>query len=336
VFFVRASIDRRVTTANSSVDQGHGSFGQRADVAQQPTMPVVGFLNSSSAAATNLLVAAFRQGLGEAGYTEGKNVAIEYRWAEGHYDRLQSLAAELVRHQVAVIAATGGGSGLAAKAVTTSIPIVFTTGADPVKEGLVVSINRPDANATGVNLLLNAVEGKKLGLLREVIPTAALFGALLNPANSSFDTQMNDVTEAAHAMGHQIRILRAGSEPEIDAAFSEAVRMNVGGLVVGADAFFLERRSQLVALEARYLIPSIFHSREITKAGGLMSYGTDVPDGYRQVGIYTGRILKGEKPAQLPVISTVKFDFAVNVKTARALDLKFSPDLLSIADEVIE
>jgi putative ABC transport system substrate-binding protein len=307
-----------------------------AALAQQPAMPVIGFLNSGSPDMGSIGVVAFHQGLGEVGYIESQNVAIEYRWAEGHYDRLPALAADLVRRQVAVIAATAGGSGKAAKAATATIPIVFSTGGDPIKEGLVTNINRPDGNATGVNSLLNAVEGKKLGLLHELIPAATLIAVLLNPANQSFDTQLNDVQEAARTISQQIRILRASSESEIDAAFATATELRAAGLVVGADAFFNDRRSQLAALALRHAIPAIFHVRGIAEAGGLMSYGTNFAENYRQVGVYTGRILKGEKPAELPVISSVKFNFVINIKTAKSLGLTIPPGVLAIADEVIE
>jgi putative ABC transport system substrate-binding protein len=304
--------------------------------AQQSSMPVVGFLNSGAPDMASIGVVAFRQGLGEVGYVESQNVAIEYRWADGHYDQLAALAADLVRRRVAVIAATAGGSGKAAKAATATIPIVFSTGGDPIKEGLVTNINRPDGNATGVNSLLNAVEGKKLGLLHELIPAATLIAVLLNPANQSFDTQLNDVQEAARTIRQQIHILHASSEREIDAAFATATELRAAGLVVGADAFFNDRRSQLAALAARHAIPAIFHVRGITEAGGLMSYGTNFAENYRQVGVYTGRILKGEKPADLPVISSVKFNFVINLKTAKALGLTIPPGVLAIADEVIE
>ena len=303
--------------------------------AQQP-MPVVGFLNSGSFQAGSTSVAGFLQGLKQTGYIDGQNLVIEFRWAEGHYDRLPALAAELVHRQVAVIAATGGGSGLAAKAATTTIPIVFTTGGDPIKESLVTSINRPGGNATGVNMLLNASEGKKLGLLRQLIPTSTLIAVLFDPANPSLITQLNDVEDAARTVGQQIHVLHASSDSEIDAAFTTAGQLQAKALLVGADAFFASRRNKLVALTARYAIPTIFHLREFAVAGGLMSYGTNLVDGYRQVGIYTGRILKGENPGDLPVFSSVKFDLVINLKTAKALGLTVPPNLLATADEVIE
>lgn len=304
--------------------------------AQQPALPVIGYLSSASANSANPFVAGFRRGLKEGGFIEGQNVAIEYRWAEGRYDQLPALAADLVRRQVAVIVATGGGSGLAAKAATAIIPIVFTTGGDPIKERLVTSINRPGGNATGVNLLLNAMEGKKLGLLREMVPYAKLIAVLLNPTNPSFDTQFNDTREAARSVGQQIRILNASSDSEIDAAIATAAQSNAGALLEGADTLFSSQRGHLVALIGRYAIPAIFHQRAFAEAGGLMSYGTDVPDAYRQVGIYAARILRGEKPSDLPIISSVKFQFVINLKIAKMLHVEVPPDLSARADEVIE
>jgi ABC-type uncharacterized transport system substrate-binding protein len=305
--------------------------------AQQPSMPVVGFLNSTSPAPWAHLVAAFRRGLGETGYVEDRNVAIEYRWAEGQYDRLPALAADLVRRQVAVIVATGGSSsGLAAKAATSTIPIVFTSGGDPVKEGLVTSLNRPGGNATGVVVLLTAMEGKRLGLLREMVPTATLIGVLLNPGTPNFETQLNDVREAARAVGQQILILHASSEREIDAAFAKMVEVRAGALLVAADPVIFSQRNRLVALAARYAIPAIYELREYAVVGGLMSYGTNLADTYRLVGNYTGQVLKGEKPADLPVMQSTKFEFVINLKTAKALGLDVPLGLSAGADEVID
>jgi putative tryptophan/tyrosine transport system substrate-binding protein len=305
--------------------------------AQQPAMPVVGFLNSTSAAAWRRFVESFRRGLGETGFIEGQNIAIEFRWAEGQYDRLPVLAAELVRRQVAVIVATGGdASGRAAKAATATIPIVFTSGADPVREGLVASFNRPGGNATGVNVLLTAMEGKRLGLLREMVPTAALITVLLNPVAATFDGQLNDVQAAARSVGQQLRILRASNDAEIDAAFATAAELRVEALLVAADPFFLSRRERLVGLASRYAIPAIYELREYAAAGGLMSYGVSLAEAYRLVGVYTGRILKGEKPADLPVQQLTKFEFVINLKTAKALALEVPARLLSFVDEVIE
>jgi putative ABC transport system substrate-binding protein len=304
--------------------------------AQQPAMPVIGFLGSGSAASGSSFASSFRQGLKKTGYVEGENVDIEYRWADGQYDRLPGLAADLVRRQVAVIAAAGGGSGLAAKAATTTIPIVATMAGDPVKEGLVASINRPGGNVTGINLLLNALEAKKLGLIREMKPTATRIAALLNPANPSYDMQSHDLQDAARSVDQQLSILRASSEAEIDVAFTTAVQMQAGALLVGADAFFVLQRNRLVALAARHAIPAIFHLREFAVAGGLMSYGTDVPDSYRLLGLYAGRILKGEKPTDLPVQNPTKFELVINLKTAKVLGLTVPDRLLALADEVIE
>jgi len=300
--------------------------------AQQPAMPVVGFLNSTSAASWRRLVESFRRGLGETGFVEGQNVAIEFRWAEGQYDRLPALAADLVRRRVAVIVATGGdASGRAAKAATATIPIVFTSGADPVREGLVASFNRPGGNATGVNVLLNAMEGKRLALLREMVPTAALIAVLLNPALPTFDGQV-----AARSVGQQLHILRASNDGEIDAAFAAAAELRAGALLVAADPFFYSRRERLVGLASRHAIPAIYELRGYAAAGGLMSYGISVAEAYRLVGVYTGRILKGEKPAELPVQQPTKFEFIINLKTAKALGIDVPLHLQQLADELIE
>jgi ABC-type uncharacterized transport system substrate-binding protein len=305
--------------------------------AQQATMPVVGFLNSTSAASWRHLVESFRRGLGETGFIEGQNVAIEFRWAEGQYDRLPALADDLVRRRVAVFVATGGdASGRAAKAATATIPIVFTSGADPVREGLVASFNRPGGNATGVNLLLTAIEGKRLELLREMVPTAALIAVLLNPANRMFDSQVNDVQAAARSAGQQLHILRASNDGEIDAAFAAAAELRVGALLVASDPFFNSRRERLAELASRYAIPAIYELREYAAAGGLMSYGINLAEAYRLVGVYTGRILKGDKPAELPVQQLAKFEFIINLKAAKALGIEVPPGLLARADEVIE
>jgi putative tryptophan/tyrosine transport system substrate-binding protein len=305
--------------------------------AQQAGMPIVGFLNSASPSAWKPYVEAFRQGLNEAGYVEGRTVAIEFRWAEGLYERLPSLAADLVRRKVAVIVATGGTPpALAAKAATKTIPIVFTIGADPVKLGLVASLNRPGGNVTGVNQFVSQMEGKRLGLLRELVPSAALIAVLLNPNNPNAATQLKDVQEAARALGQQIHILHASSEAELEAAFTTARQVGCGGLLVAADPFFNSRRTYIIALAARHAIPAIYEQREHALAGGLMSYGTNLSDGYRQVGIYTGRILKGEKPADLPVTQSTKFEFVINLTTAKALGIVMPPMLSARADEVIE
>jgi putative ABC transport system substrate-binding protein len=305
--------------------------------AQQPAMPVIGFLNGTSAAAWGRFVESFRHGLGETDFIEGQNVAIEFRWAEGQYDRLPVLAAELVRRRVAVIVATGGdASGRAAKAATATIPIVFTSGADPVREGLVASFNQPGGNATGVNVLLAAMEGKRLALLREMVPTAALIAVLLNPAIPYFDSQLNDVQAAARSVGQQLHILRASNDGEIDAAFAAAAELRAGALLVTADPFLFSRRERLVGLASRYAIPAIYELREYAAAGGLMSYGISLAEVYRLVGVYTGRILKGDKPADLPVLQPTKFELVINLKTAKALGLNVPLQLQQLADEVIE
>jgi putative tryptophan/tyrosine transport system substrate-binding protein len=305
--------------------------------AQQPAFPVIGFLSGRSAFESGAVVNAFRQGLSETGYSE-RNVIIEYRWAEGRYDRLSALAVELVSRQVAVIAAVGGPiSGRAAKSATATIPIVFVSGADPVQEGLVTSLNKPGGNATGVSPLLPAMEGKRLGLLREMIPNAALIAVLLNPTSpDNFNRQMNDIQEAARATGQQLLILRASSEEEIEAAFAAAAERRASGLLVAADPAMLSRRDRLVALAARYAIPAIYEVREYATAGGLMSYGTSLVNAYRQAGGYVGLILKGEKPGDLPVLQPTKFEFVINLKTAKALGVKIPDNMLSLADEVIE
>jgi putative ABC transport system substrate-binding protein len=305
--------------------------------AQQPAMPVIGFLHSASPDAFAPYVAAFRQGLGELGYVEGKNVAIEFRWAEGDYDRLPMLAAELVDRRVAVLAATGGESvGRAAKAATATIPIVFSGGGDPIEQGLVASFNRPGGNVTGVSLVTSELMAKRLEILREVVPSAALIGVLLYPTSATTELQERDLEAAARNVAQQLLILYAGNEREIDAAFAAAADKGVGAIIVGANAFFHSRRDQLVALASRHRIPVIYEWTEYVKAGGLMSYGTNLTDGYRQVGNYVGRILRGERPADLPVIRSTKVELVINLRTAKSLGLGFPLTLLARADEVIE
>jgi putative tryptophan/tyrosine transport system substrate-binding protein len=305
--------------------------------AQQPAMPVIGFLNGASPVPWAPLVAAFRQGLSDTGYVEDRNVTIEYRWAEGHYDRMPDLAADLVHRQVAVIAATGGDpSALAAMAATKTIPIVFSAGGDPIKRGLVESLNRPGGNITGVYFFTAEMEGKRVGLLHELVPTAATVAALVNPTYPDFATQLEEVDEAARSLGLQVRILRASTEREIDMAFAAIAQLRAEAMVVCADPFFNSRRAQLVALAALHRLPAVYEQRVYVLAGGLMSYGTSITEAYHQVGIYTGRILKGEKPSDLPVVQSAKFEFVINLKTAKTLGLDVPPGLSARADEVIE
>jgi ABC-type uncharacterized transport system substrate-binding protein len=304
---------------------------------QQPAMPVIGFLNAASPTEWTPFLTAFRRGLRESGFTEGQNVAIEFRWAEGRYDRLPALAADLVHRRVAVLVATGGTtSAVAAKEATTTIPTVFSSGGDPVKEGLVASISRPGGNRTGVSLLTTALAPKRLEILREVVPKASVIGVLLNPNSAGAQPQVEDVEKAAWAIDQQVGILHASSERDLETAFATMVQTRIGALIVGADPFFSSRRDQLVAFAARDRIPAIYEWREFAEAGGLMSYGSDLADGYRQVGIYAGRILKGDKPADLPVVQSTKVEFVLNLKTARSLGLTISLPLLGRADQVIE
>jgi ABC-type uncharacterized transport system substrate-binding protein len=305
--------------------------------AQQPALPVIGFLNSASPQPWASYVAGFRAGLKEVGYIDGQNVTIEFRWAEGNYDRLPGLAADLVRRRVAVLVAGGGPpSVVAAKAVTKTIPIVCTFGGDPVKAGYVTSLGRPGGNITGVNLFVAAMESKRLGLLRALIPGVQLIAVLLNPNRPDHADQMREVQDAARAIGQQINILLASNESDIEAAFATAVQLHVGAMLVGADPFFNSRRDKIIALAARHAIPAIYEQREHALAGGLMSYGTNLSDGYRQAGVYVGRILRGEKPGDLPVVQSTKFEFVINLKTAKALGIEVPPNLSAEADEIIE
>jgi putative ABC transport system substrate-binding protein len=305
--------------------------------AQQPAMPVIGFLNSRSRQSYTFTEARFLKTLSEAGYIEGRNIAIEYRYADGVYDRLPAFAADLVRRQVAVIVADGGEpAALAAKAATLTIPIVFTIGTDPVKAGLVASYNRPGGNITGINILTEGLDAKRLGLLHTLLPQATAIGFLTNPRFPSTDNQLRDVQEAAHALGLKIHVLPASTEAEIDTAFETIAREQISAVKVAADPFLDNHRNKLVALAARYSVATMYHFREQAVAGGLMSYGIDIIDVFRQVGLYVVRILKGEKPANLPVLQPTKFELVINLKTAKALGLSVSPSLLAIADEVIE
>ena len=308
-----------------------------AALAQATKTPVIGFLNGFSLAEWAHAVAAFHKGLNETGYVEGRNVAIEYRWAEGQFDRLPTLAAELVRRQVTVLVTTGGSAtARAAKAATSTIPIVFGVGIDPIKLGVVASLSRPGGNASGVYFLTNELEGKRLGLLRELVPKAAVIAVLLNPSGPTVGVQSKDLREAAGAVGQQIRILHASSERELDTAFATVDELRAAALLVGASPVFNAHRDRIVALAARRAIPVIYEQREFAVAGGLMSYGTSLTDATRQVGVYAGRVLKGEKPADLPVVQSTKFEFVINLKTAKALRLTIPQSLLLRADEVIE
>ena len=303
--------------------------------AQQPAMPVIGFLGPTTPD-DFLWSAAFREGLKETGYIDGQNVAIEYRWPEGRYDRLPTLAADLVRRQVAVITAGGPPAARAAKAATSTVPIVFTTGDDPVEAGLVQSFNRPGGNITGVHLFFTELNAKKLGLMRDLLPQVQAMAALLNPTSKNADPQSKELQAAGRALGLHIAIFNASSESEIDAAFTAIAQQRLGALIVGNDPFYFIQCDQLVALAGRHAIPVVYYLREFAEAGGLMTYGTNLKTAYRQAGVYVGRILKGEKPADLPVLRPTKFEFVINLKTAKALGLTFPPGLLAIADEVIE
>ena len=304
--------------------------------AQQPAMPVIGFMNGGAPEANASIAAAFRQGVSETGHIEGQNVTIEYRWAEGHYDRLPGLVADLVRRQVTVIAATSTPAALAAKAATATIPIVFETAGDPIKLGLVASLNRPGGNITGVTQLSSELVSKRLGLLHDVIPTATIIGLLVNPTDPRAETQTSDMQEAAHTLGLQIRVLNASTEGEIDRAFASLRQLRADALLVGTSELFRSKAEQTVALAARERVPAIYQYREYAAAGGLISYGTSLTDAYRLAGTYTGRVLKGEKPADLPVMRPTKFELVINLKTANALGLTIPPGVFAIADEVIE
>ena len=303
----------------------------------QQAMPVIGFLSGRSPAESEYLVGAFRTGLNELGYVEGRNVNAEYRWADGHYERLPALAAELVGRRVAVIAATGGSvSGLAAKAVTQTTPIIFSSGGDAVKLGLVASLNRPGGNVTGVNLIFGALGAKRLELLRDLIPQATAIAMLVNLNYPSASTEVQEAEAGARSLGLQLSVLNATTESEFQRAFAAIVAQRMAGLLVGDDPFLQSRRDQLVQLAALHAIPAIYFSRDFSDAGGLMSYGPSIIDAYRLVGFYTARVLKGEKPADLPVIQPTKFELVINLKTAKALGLDVPPTLLARADEVIE
>jgi putative ABC transport system substrate-binding protein len=305
--------------------------------AQQPTMPVVGFINSASPQSYARPLAAFLKGMGETGYVDGRNVAIEYRWAEGQNDRLPAMVADLVQRQVAVIAATSTPAALAAKAATTTIPIVFEIGDDPVRLGLVAGLNRPGGNVTGITQTNVEVAPKRLQLLHELVPTATVMALLVDPAIPTIaETTTKEMQVAAHNLGLELHVLNAATEHEFDGAFAKLIQLQAGGLVIGGGPFLISRSEQLAALAVRHAVPTIFQYREFAVAGGLLSYGSDITDAYRLAGVYTGRILKGDKPADLPVQQATKVEMIINLKTAKALGLTIPLPLLGRADEVIE
>jgi putative ABC transport system substrate-binding protein len=304
--------------------------------AQQPPQSVIGYLNGAAPKTFARLTAAFRQGLDEAGYVEGRNIAIEYRWAEGEYDRLPVLAADLVKRKVAVLVATTTPASLAAKRATSTIPIVFAIGADPIAIGLVDSLSRPSGNITGVNNYLSDIGAKRLELLRELVPSVATIGILVNPNFPDAQSQSRDIQAAARIVGQQIHIINASSESELDAGLTVLQQLRAGGLIVTVDPFLNLHRDEIVALVARHRIPAIYFEREFVLAGGLMSYAPNLADGYREAGIYCGRILKGEKVADLPVLQPTKFEFVINRNTAAKMGLEIPPKLLALADDVIE
>jgi ABC-type uncharacterized transport system substrate-binding protein len=305
--------------------------------AQQSAMPVIGFLSSRSPGESAGLVLAFRQGLREAGFVEGQNASIAFRWAEGHYDRLPALAAELVELRVAVLFTAGGPpAAFAAKAATQTIPVVFSAAVDPDRIGLVASLNRPGGNVTGMSRFPSEVAAKSVQLLQELRPAAILIGYLVNPSNPAVHLYAEEASNAAKALGIAVRILNASTESDLDEAFASLARTDAGGLVVPAEPFFDSQRDRIVALAARHAVPAIYGLREYAVAGGLMSYGASLPDSYRRAGIYVGRVLKGEKPADLPVQQATKYDLVLNLKTAKALGLTVPDKLLALADEVIE
>jgi ABC-type uncharacterized transport system substrate-binding protein len=305
--------------------------------AQQPVLPLIGFLSSRSPEDATHLIAAFRSGLSESGYVEGQTIAIEYRFAHGHYEELPKLAAELASKPIKVLVATGGElTALAAKAATSVIPIVFTIGNDPVKLGLVASYARPGGNITGINILASTLETKRLGLLHQLIPKATTIAVLADPNFRPTEVEVHNVEQAAHALGLQIRVLHAGTDDEIDAAFATITQEHISALALIGDPFYDTRRSKLVALSAQHKVPTMFYFREFTEAGGLASYGVDARQGYRQAGEYAARILKGAKPADLPVIEPTKFEFVINLKAAKAMGIEVPPSLSAEANEMIE
>jgi len=307
-----------------------------AAVAQQSAIPTIGFLRSTRSDASTDLLVALRKGLKETGYVEGQNLTIEYRWAENQQERLSALAADLVRQRCVVIVAGGVNAAFAAKAATATIPIIFATGDDPLKSGLVGSFNRPGGNITGVFSVSASMEGKQLGLLREVVPTAAVIGMLVNPTSPGSERQERETQAAAQALGQQLHVFKASGERDIDNVFATLTQYRIGALLIAANALFTGQRDQLVALAARHAMPVLHYTREFAEAGGLMSYGSSLTDAYRQVGVYVGRVLKGEKPADLPIIQSSTFELVINLKTAKTLGLTVPFGLLNAADEVIE
>ena len=305
-------------------------------VRAQQTMPLVGFLRSTPAAGFAFIVDAFRQGLNDAGFVEGKNVAIEYHWADNQQDRLPRLAADLVRRQVAAIVGAGTDAAQASKAATATTPIIFVIGADPVRVGLVASLNRPGGNITGVVFPLVPLVAKLLGTLHELVPKASMIAVLRDPNGPDVESEARDLEEAARAIGHQILMVNAASEREFHAAFAKVVQAGAGGLLIGSGPFFLSQRRQLVALAGRHALPTMYNQREYAEAGGLISYGPSQSDAYRRAGVYVGRILKGEKPGDLPVDVGAKFELVINLATAKAFGVEIPPTLLALADEVIE
>jgi putative tryptophan/tyrosine transport system substrate-binding protein len=309
-------------------------FGVRAE---QAAIPAVGFLSSLSAAALAGPVAAFRDGLQSAGYTEGKNVEIEFRWADGRYERLPALAADLATRQVAVMVTVGGDpSAFAAKAASTTIPIAFMVGRDPVELGLVRSLNRPGGNATGINLLITEMESKRIELIQQLAPTRNVLAVLVNPKNADADVQLKAVQSAAHAFNKQIKIFNVSNEVELEEAFARFREDDIGGFILVAAPFFVNRRDQIISSAAQGRFPGVYFLREFAESGGLASYGSNLAEAYRQAGVYAGKILSGSKPNDLPVVQPTKFDLVINLKTAKALGLNVPPSLLTIADEVIE
>jgi putative tryptophan/tyrosine transport system substrate-binding protein len=307
-----------------------------AAVAQQSAIPTIGFLRSTRSDASTDLLVALRKGLKETGYVEGQNLTIEYRWAENQQERLSALAADLVRQRCLVIIAGGVNAAFATKAATATIPIIFATGVDPIKSGLVGSLNRPGGNITGVFTVSASVAGKQLGLLLEVVPKAAVIGMLLNPTSPNSAVQEREAQAAARDLGQQLHVFKASTEHDIDSAFATLIQYQIGALLIGANALFTGQLNQLVALAARHAMPTLHYTRDFVEAGGLMSYGTSIRDAYRQIGVYVGRVLKGEKPADLPVIQSSAFELVINLKTARTLGLTVPFGLLNAADEVIE